>query len=326
MTASNQPNWEVVWLRVAFLTCSILGLAITPASAQTPIDLTNTAAGNFRLTPTGVPTTARSNTTIVPAQIIAPPRLEIIKSADRLTAEPGDLVVYRLLIRSTGDQPATNVTVQDTLPIGFRYVPNTTKASLAVNNLASDIPLAEPTITGRVLTFNFGQSLNKTQALTISYGVLLTPDALRGNGRNLATAGGTDPTRRTPIQSNTASYQLQLRPGILSDCGTIVGRVFVDKNFDGQQQAGEPGLPNAVIYMDDGNRITTDANGAFSLLFVLPGTRVGTLDLTSLAGYTIAPNLYRREGNSAARMVKMAPGSTGRMNFAVTPTFGEGQR
>jgi hypothetical protein len=58
----------------------------------------------------------------------------------------------------------------------------------------------------------------------------------------------------------------------------------VDKNFDGEQQPSEPGVPNAVIYLDDGNRITTDTNGLYSLNFVLPGTHTGTLDLTSLPG------------------------------------------
>jgi hypothetical protein len=112
----------------------------------------------------------------------------------------------------------------------------------------------------------------------------------------------------------------------LSDCGTIIGRVFVDKNFDGEQQPNEPGVPNAVIFMDDGNRVVTDANGLFSLPYAIAGFRAGTLDLTSLPGYTLAPNLYRIEGNSPSRMVKLAPGGMARMNFAVTPAFREGQR
>jgi uncharacterized repeat protein (TIGR01451 family) len=304
----------------------LLGWGIAPAIGQTAIDLTNTATGSSRLTPGSAPNRTTSNTTIVPALIIAPPQLEITKSGDRVVAEPGDTVIYRLVIRSTGDTTANAVTVQDTLPIGFRYVPNTTRLSLTAGSAPTEVTIAEPTVTGRVLTFNTNQNLARNQVLTLTYGVLLAGDALRGNGRNLAVAGGLDPVRQTPFQSNTASYQLQLRPGILSDCGTILGRVFVDKNFDGEQQASEAGVPNAVIYMDDGNRITTDANGLFSLLYVLPGARVGTLDLNSLPGYTSAPNRYRREGNSASRMVQIAPGTTKRMNFAVTPTFGEGQK
>ncbi|HEY9748147.1 MAG TPA: hypothetical protein V6C63_05695, partial [Allocoleopsis sp.] len=116
---------------------------------------------------------------------------------------------------------------------------------------------------------------------------------------------------------------LRIRSGILSDCGTIIGRVFVDKNFDGEQQRGEPGVPNAVVFMDDGNRITTDPNGLFSVSNVISGYRTGVLDLTSVSGYTFAPNLYVKERNSQSRLVHLEPGGLVRMNFAVTPSSSE---
>lgn len=138
---------------------------------------------------------------------------------------------------------------------------------------------------------------------------------MRGTGRNTA----------QERRSNLASFLLRIRPGILSDCGTIIGRVFVDKNFDGEQQPGEPGVPNAVVFLDDGNRITTDANGVFSMANVIAGNRTGTLDLSSLPGYALAPNLYFIERNSQSRLVRLEPGGLARMNFAVTPAYGEGQ-
>jgi hypothetical protein len=150
----------------------------------------------------------------------------------------------------------------------------------------------------------------------VVYAAVVTPDAIRGDGRNVA----------QETRSNIASFQVRIRPGILSDCGTLVGRVFVDKNFDGQQQSGEPGVPNAVIYMDDGNRITTDPNGLFSLGNVIAGNRTGTLDLSSLPGYSLAPNLYFIESNSQSRLVRLEPGGLARMNFAVTPAYGEERR
>jgi hypothetical protein len=97
--------------------------------------------------------------------------------------------------------------------------------------------------------------------------------------------------------------------------------VFDDKNFDGEQQSGEPGLPNAVIFLEDGNRITTDPNGLFSVANVLPGYRTGVLDLSSVPGYTLAPNRHFSERNSQSRLVHLAPGGLVRMNFAVTPSL-----
>ena len=78
---------------------------------------------------------------------------------------------------------------------------------------------------------------------------------------------------------------------------------------------------NAIIFMDDGNRIITDENGLFSVANVVSGYRTGTLDLTSTQGYTLAPNLYVSERNSLTRLVKLSPGGLAKMNFAVTPSF-----
>lgn len=75
--------------------------------------------------------------------------------------------------------------------------------------------------------------------------------------------------------------------------------------------------------MKDGNRITTDINGLFSVANVLPGNHTGVLDLSSLPGYTLAPNLKFKERNSQSRLVRLEPGGMARMNFAVTPTSAE---
>ena len=304
---------------------------LQPVLAQVSTTLTNTASGNFRQTPSGPITPVTSNPTTVPAQLFVLPRpaLEIIKTGDRSAAEPGDTVIYRLQVRNTGTVNAQNILITDTLPIGLKFLPNTVRAGIVTagtNGTLTPISIPAPTLNGRVISFTYAGPLTpQNQTLTLVYGALISPDAIRGTGRNLAVAEGFDPAIGRFV-SNTASHRLQIRAGILSDCGTIVGRVFVDKNFDGEQQPGEPGVPNAVIYMDDGNRITTDANGLYSLAYVISGSRTGTLDLTSLPGYTLAPNLYRIEANSPSRMVNLSPGGMARMNFAVTPTFGEGRK
>ncbi len=238
------------------------------------------------------------------------PQLQIVKTADRAAAEPGDIAVYRLLVTNPSTQTADPVTVTDQLPIGMRYVPDSVRAE--------PVAPTQVVVTDSTLTLTFGP-LAPNESLTVVYAVLMTPDAVRGDGRNVAQAVAPG------FQPAVATFQMTIRPGILADCGTILGRVFVDKNFDGQQQPGEAGVPNAVIFMDDGNRILTDPDGLFSLANVLPGYRVGTLDLYSLPGYTLAPNLYRIEENSVSRLVRLSPGGLARMNFAVTPTFGEEQ-
>ncbi len=282
------------------------GASPPAAQAQSRI-FVNQAVAQFD-GPTGPVTTTSNETQVGESENVLP--LQIVKTADRAAAEPGDVVVYRLLITNPSGRVATSLTVTDQLPRGLRYVPDSVQT-------APSQP-TQQVLTDSSLTLNFA-ALGPGASISVAYAVLVTPEAVQGDGRNVViiAAPGFAPV--------TASFQLTIRPGIVSDCGTIVGRVFVDKNFDGQQQPGEPGVPNAVIFMDDGNRIVTDPDGLFSLANVLPGYRVGTLDLYSLPGYTLAPNLYRIEENSVSRLVRLSPGGLGRMNFAVTPTFGEEQ-
>jgi uncharacterized repeat protein (TIGR01451 family) len=299
-----------------------LGGAGQPVAAD-EIVIPNAAAANYRLSPNAPFERVPSNQTSVIATINQP-GLELIKTGDRGAAEPGDIIIYRLLLRNVSDIPARDLEIRDTLPLGFKLVASSPKAALIGAGGNTPLTLTSVTTSGAVVTFKLPGELQPQQSLELIYAAVISPDAIRGTGRNLAISEGNSDEGR--VFSNPASHLVRIRPGILSDCGTILGRVFVDKNFDGQQQPGEPGVPNAVIYMDDGNRITTDANGLFSLAYVIAGYRTGTVDLTSLPGYTLAPNLYRIEDNSVSRLVKLAPGSTVRMNFAVTPTFQGGRK
>jgi uncharacterized repeat protein (TIGR01451 family) len=245
--------------------------------------------------------------------------LQIIKSSDRAAAEPGDTVIYRVSIRNTGNGSANNLTLTDTLPLGLQLITRSPQASLTNNGITTPVTISTTPPENRTFTINTA-SIPAQATLNVVYAATVTPDAVRGTGRNLAVANAGN------IKSNTASYLLKIRPGIISDCATLIGRVFVDKNFDGEQQPGEPGIPNAVVYMDDGNRIITDANGLFSLANVISGDRTGTLDLTSLPGYALAPNRRSIQKNSQSRLVRLAPGGMARMNFAVTPAFREGRQ
>lgn len=292
------------------LTLSGLG-AWQPLLAQ--VTVTNQASASFSDSSGAGVIRASSNQTVF--QKAGSATLRIIKSADRQAAEPGDVVVYRLLVENTGTAQATDVVITDQLPLGLSYVENSVQVTSAQG---TSVTPASVSAAGRTLTLGFATLLPQ-QPLTIAYAALLSPDAIRGSGRNVAQVSAAG------LPAVSAAYQLAIRPGILSDCGTIIGRVFVDKNFDGEQQPGEPGIPNAVLFMDNGNRVVTDPEGLFSVKNTLSGNRVGTLDLSSLPGYTLAPNLYRISDNSQSRLVRLSPGGLARMNFAVTPTFGEGQ-
>jgi uncharacterized repeat protein (TIGR01451 family) len=285
-----------------------------PISARggTQIDDTVTFVPNAELI--GLDLLALQFTTV----LCQPNQVQIVKSGDRATAQPGDAAIYRLGIKNLADVPLKDIQATDVLPLGFEFLPKSVKAEVAGQ------PVGVITeVNGSTVVFKPTQPIPVGKVLNIAYGALLTPDAVRGSGRNIASVNGRRVDNEFGTKDGPSSHQMRVKSGLLADCGTILGRVFVDKNFDGEQQENEPGVPNAVVFMDDGNRITTDANGLFSVANVLPGDRSGVLDLSSVPGYTLAPNLRFKERNSQSRMVQLAPGGLVRMNFAVTPTFRE---
>lgn len=246
-------------------------------------------------------------------------QIEIFKSGDRANAAPGDTVVYRLAIQNISDVALDTLSVTDILPTGFKFLNRGFAAE--INGKAVPLTINRKDLT---VTFTTPAKLPVDATMTIVYAAQLTPDALRGDGRNTASVMAQRLDNDLEVRDGPALHRIRITPGLLSDCGTLLGRVFEDHNFDGKQQPGEPGVPNAIIIMDDGNRITTDESGLFNVKCVLPGYRTGALDLTLLPGYALAPNLKFIENNSPSRLVHLAPGGLVRMNFAITPIDPEG--
>ncbi|MDJ0693748.1 hypothetical protein [Mastigocoleus sp. MO_188.B34] len=242
--------------------------------------------------------------------------LRIIKTGDRAAAEPGDTIIYRLAIENTGNAATESLTISDRLPVGLRFISKSLKGTIQGGTGDRTVNLTANQTSSHTISIATTEVLQANEILNVFYAVEVTPDAIRGDGINVAQVNTSPPS----------SFRVRIRGGILSDCGTLIGRVFVDKNFDGEQQPNEPGVPNAVIFMDDGNRIVTDAKGLYSLPGVVSGSRTAALDLSSLPGYALAPNKYFIERNSQSRLVKIAPNSMVRVNFAVTPAFSEEKR
>jgi uncharacterized repeat protein (TIGR01451 family) len=240
--------------------------------------------------------------------------LQITKTADRAAAQPGDTIIYRLSIRNNLSVGAKRFEVSDRLPLGFRFVKDSARGELA----GVMVPI-ESIDRGSDLTLKFAGEVPPDGVLSVAYAVQLSPDALRGNGENLASVTGRRADTDALLRDGPARAKVRVNAGLLSDCGLILGRVFEDKNFDGEQQPGEPGLANAVVMLDDGTKVTTDRNGLYSIANVQSGHRSGVLDLTSVPGYDLAPNRITKERSGRSRLVQLAPGSMVRMNFAVTP-------
>ena len=202
--------------------------------------------------------------------------IDITKTGDRASAQPGDIILYRLAIRNLASVPIANFQIIDTLPAGFRLESGSVRGEtgselVSIETIQSD---------NRLVNFTANITLPPEGVLNLVYAAQVTPDAVRGSGENSAIVNAQRTDNNFAVKDGPAIHSLRLDPGILEDTGILIGRVFVDKNFDGEQQSGEPGIPNAVIYLEDGNRIITDADGLFSVTNMLPGHHTGILDLT----------------------------------------------
>ena len=247
--------------------------------------------------------------------------VQITKTGDRAAAEPGDTVVYRVAVRNGGTLPLTAVVVTDTLPLGFDLRADSVRAEITGQRVVVGVARR-----GRQVVFTLPATalVPAGQTLSIAYAALLTPDALRGDGQNSANVTaqttmtmGDGTTMTSPISDGPAIYGIQVRDGLLSDTGTLIGRVFEDLNDDDEQERGEPGIPNVTVLLDDSTEVVTDINGLFSIPTVTPGYHTATLDFRTAPGYVLARNHRFIERRTPSRLVHLEPGGLARVNFGL---------
>jgi uncharacterized repeat protein (TIGR01451 family) len=234
-------------------------------------------------------------------------KLVITKTANKTAAAIGDLVIYTLKLENKGDAPVTNIQISDVMPHGISYIGG---SSLIDGNAAAD-PKASG---GR--TFTWGTSaLAPNKSIEITYRAVVGPDAQMGTGINTVTASGTSLGRM--VASNRASVEIKITEGVFTSKGTIIGRVFIDSDGDGSIKK-DAGVPDVVLYMEDGTRVITDKKGKFSITGVVPGTHVLRLDETSLPkGLVPKPLSNRFMTSGTSQFIDMTPSGLFKANFAL---------
>ena len=244
--------------------------------------------------------------------------LFIQKTASRSTVDLGEFVDYSVKIKNSSGQLLGQIQLEDHLPAGFAYVPGSVRLNAGTARLdGSRVPEPEGGV-GPKLVFNVG-SIADSVVLVVSYRVRVGPGALQGDGINRAQAfSARVSTGITTKISNIATATVQVLPGVFSDRGFIVGKVFADCNRDRIQNAEERGIPDVRLYMEDGTFVNTDAEGKFSLYNIRPQTHVLKVDATTLPeGASLAVLDARNAGDAGSRFVDMKNGQLLKVNFAV---------
>ncbi|MDT8442795.1 MAG: OmpA family protein [Desulfuromonadales bacterium] len=195
--------------------------------------------------------------------------LWVEKSVNRAAASIGDFIAYSIEVSNlSSTDPVGGVSVEDRLPVGFRYQQN----SIRINSQN----VAEPTIAsnGRDMVIVVGD-LAPGESVQIKYVVEISSGARLGDAINTAIASDILGT-----QSNQASAQVAVRDEFFRNKAFIMGQVKIGSCDE--PDIGKEGLSNTRIYLEDGTYVVTDENGKYHFEGIEPGLHVVQLDINSL--------------------------------------------
>jgi fimbrial isopeptide formation D2 family protein/uncharacterized repeat protein (TIGR01451 family) len=234
-------------------------------------------------------------------------KLSIIKTSSLINVTRGQLVPYTITANSTLREALVDPTIIDTLPPGFKYV----EGSSRVN----DEPV-EPVVNGRQLHWQgFDLSYNPAgKALTIKLLLVVGSGVTEGEYVNRARLVVTASGRQVSVE-DTATVRVIPDPDF--DCTDVIGKIFDDRNLNGNQDEGEAGLAGVRVVTARGLIASSDEHGRFHITCaVVPDEDRGSnfilkLDDRSLpTGYRVTTENPRVQRATRGKMLRFNFGAT----------------
>lgn len=227
------------------------------------------------------------------------PDILATKQTDRESAVFGETVNFTLSFTNNTSNSVSNMNLVDLLPAGMLYTPN----SAAVDGA----PL-EPTVTGLRLTWA-GLNITPTQTINVTLAARVVANGSYGELINRAFM--TDAAGN--ILSNTATAVVRIEPEHVFDCSDIIGKVYDDRNQNGYQDQGEPGLPGVRLATVRGYLITTDEYGRYHVPCAELPKSIGSNFTLKLDTRTL-PTGYRVTTENP-RVIRVTAGKFAKLNF-----------
>ena len=248
----------------------------------------------------------------------APGDIQILKKAGVGSARVGDLVPYSITVLNTkGADIVEDIMIKDLIPAGFKYVEGSgriiRKGTTTKVNPDGNRPITF-TLTGE----SGASRLDKGEQVVISYFLIVGAGIQPGEYVNTAT--GHNPRGEQISNVSTATVQIVSDP--LFDDSLVFGKVFNDKNNDGEQQADEPGLGGVKLITVRGEIITTDKEGRYHI----PAVYAGRYDRG--ANFVLKLDVFSLPDDAKVlsdnpQVVRLTPGVPARVNFRISlPTNG----
>jgi uncharacterized repeat protein (TIGR01451 family) len=228
----------------------------------------------------------------------------ISKTASLINVTRGQLVPYTIKVKNTIGTPLYDISIVDRFPAGFKYVADSARL---------DGNPREPRINGRELAWDdlelqFDEERKLQLLLVAGAGVAEGEYVNRAQTINTATGGNV---------SGEASATVRVIPDPTFDCTDVIGKVFDDRNLNGQQDSGEEGLAGVRVATARGLIATTDEHGRFHITCaVVPDEDRGSnfilkLDDRSLpTGYRVTTENPRVQRATRGKMLRFNFGAT----------------
>jgi large repetitive protein len=231
--------------------------------------------------------------------------LIVTKTSPKRSANIGDVVPYEITVRNTENVGRSGVEVVDILPPGMKYVLGTA----SVNGIAQ-----EPVRTDRKLSWE-GQVIPANGS--VRYNLTLVVGAGVTGGEKVNTGLAQNDADDVPI-SNRGTAVVTITPSAVFDCSELLGKVFEDRNYNGYQDEGEPGVPGVRLATVNGQLITTDAFGRYHIACAaVPDARIGSNFVLKIDTRTLPLGWEVTTDNP--RSIRLTRGKFGEMNFGVAP-------
>jgi hypothetical protein len=234
--------------------------------------------------------------------------LELVPDRDKV--QQGQPVGFRLSVRNRTSLPIDAITLTHTLPVRFAAIKGTLMRNGQViadqGGPVQTLPLAH--LDGFVDRNGDGiAGPGEPGYAEFRWQLVAGAGASSGSylDRVSATSGCDTCSSAVPV-----SAVVHVEDNELFTRSTLLGRVFEDKNRDGQQAANEPGIAGARVVMDDGTSVTTDAMGMFHVPDLESGPRAVKLDVPGLGAAAIPTT-------DASTLVTIAPGLLSSVRFGV---------
>ena len=226
--------------------------------------------------------------------------LDVVKSTPRQDVSFGDIVPYTITVTNTEDLPRVGLDLVDFTPPGFRFVED--------SSFLDDVEV-DPTISGReIVLSDFDLAANETR----TWNMLLVVGAAVGEGNFTNQAFIRDGNNQ--VISNLGEAVVRISPDPLFDCSEIIGKVFDDKNKDGYQDEGEPGMAGVRLATAKGLLVTTDQHGRYHIACAaVPNERIGSNFILKVDDRTLPTGYHFTTENP--RVVRLTRGKNAKVNF-----------